>query len=69
MAQNFPIDKIKLSFYFFENQTKISTIRTREQLEEAKKELLKIRDEIQSSDFACSGSKLCENCEFKILCG
>ena len=63
------IDKVKLSFYFFDNQTKISTTRTKEQLENAKKELLAIREEIQKSDFACSGSKHCEKCEFEILCG
>lgn len=63
------IEKVKLSFYFFDNQTKISTVRTREQLEEAKKELLKIRDDIEHSDFLCSGGLSCQNCEFKMLCG
>ena len=63
-----PIEKIKLSFYYFDEAKKISTIRTAEQLEQAKKDLLAIRDEIQSSDFACSGNILCQNCEFKILC-
>ncbi len=67
-AIQFPIEKIKLSFYYFETATKITTIRTKEQLEEAKKDLLKIRDEIQSSDFLCSGSLICQACEFKILC-
>ena len=63
-----PIEKIKLSFYFFGGTSKISTVRTKEQLEEAKKELLAIRDEIEKSDFQCSGHLLCENCEFKMLC-
>lgn len=64
-----PIEKVKLSFYFFDTQEKITTIRTKEQLEVAKKELLAIRDEIQKSDFLCSNSQLCKNCEFKMLCG
>ena len=63
------IEKVKLSFYFFDTASKITTVRTKEQLEEARKELLRIRDEIQKSDFACSHSMWCENCEFKMLCG
>jgi DNA helicase-2/ATP-dependent DNA helicase PcrA len=63
-----PIEKIKLSFFYFENQTKVSTVRTKEQLEDAKKKLLAIRDEIEKSDFQCSHHMLCDNCEFKILC-
>lgn len=68
-ATQFPIEKIKLSFYYFDTASKVTTIRTKEQLEEAKKEILAIRDEIQQSDFQCSGSIICQNCEFKILCG
>ncbi len=62
------IGKVRLSFYFFDNATKVSTVRTKEQLEEAKKELLAIRDEIARSAFPCSSSPICKNCEFKILC-
>ena len=64
-----PVDKIKLCYYFLETGEKITSVRTKEQLEDAKKELLKIRDEIQKSDFSCSHSLFCENCEFKMLCG
>lgn len=65
---NHGIEKMKLSFYYFDNQTKMTTTRTKEQLEEAKKQLLATRDEIEKSDFQCSGNKLCESCEFKMLC-
>ena len=64
-----PIEKIKLAFYYFDTDSLIETTRTKEQLDETKKELLKIRDEIEKSNFECSGGKLCENCEFKMLCG
>jgi DNA helicase-2/ATP-dependent DNA helicase PcrA len=67
-AAQFPVEKIKLSFYYFDTGSKVTTIRTKEQLEEAKNELLAIRDEIQLSDFRCSSSVICQNCEFKILC-
>ncbi|KKR11703.1 MAG: hypothetical protein UT39_C0004G0062 [Candidatus Woesebacteria bacterium GW2011_GWA1_39_21] len=61
-------EDIILSFYFFETQTKISTVRTAQQLEEAKKEIFKAREEIESSEFKCSGNMLCENCEYKLFC-
>ena len=63
-----PIEKVKLSFYYFDTATKIETVRTAAHLEEAKKQLLAIRDEIEKSNFSCSGSRLCDNCEFKMLC-
>jgi len=63
-----PIDKIKLAFYYFDTATKIETTRTAAQLEAAKKELLEIRDQIEHSDFLCSSSLLCANCEYKMLC-
>jgi len=61
-------EDIVLSFYFFENQTKISTVRTAGELKKAKEEILTIRDEIEKSDFKCSGSPLCKICEYKFLC-
>lgn len=65
---NKTIDQIKLSFYFFDQGTKISTIRTAEQLETAKKEVLTVREEIQNSDFQCLRGIFCQNCEYKMLC-
>lgn len=61
-------EEIVLSLYYLEEGKKISTTRTREQLEEAKKEVVKIAEEIANSDFACSRSIFCENCEYKMLC-
>lgn len=61
-------EEIVLSLYYLEEGKKISTTRTREQLEEAKKEVIKIAEEIANSDFACSRSIFCENCEYKMLC-
>ncbi len=63
-----PIDKVKLCFYYFDTTSKIETVRTASQLEEAKKELLEIRSQIESSNFQCSAGLLCQNCEFKMLC-
>ncbi len=62
-------EKVKLSLYFLDNQEKISTIRTAEQLKEATEEILKVRDEIEKSDFKCSGHIFCQNnCEYSLFC-
>src|SRR5258708_5663567 len=61
-------DKVKLTLYYFDGQKKITTTRTIEDFEKAKKEILKVRDEIEKSDFQCSGGFLCQNCEYKLLC-
>lgn len=61
-------EEIVLSLYYLEEGKKISTTRTREQLEAAKIELVKKAEAIASSDFLCSRSIFCENCEYKMLC-
>lgn len=61
-------DQVFLSFYYFDNARKISTTRSKEQLELAKQDLLRIRDEIEASDFACGRNIFCENCEYRMLC-
>lgn len=62
------ISEVRLAFYYFDNGKRVVTKRSGEELEKAKKDLLEIKKEIESSDFLCSHSKLCENCEFKMLC-
>jgi DNA helicase-2/ATP-dependent DNA helicase PcrA len=61
-------DEIMLSLYYLEKGVKLTTVRTKEQLEEAKKIILEKVKEIENSDFNCSGSLFCKNCEYKILC-
>ncbi len=61
-------EQISLSLYFLDQQEKFSTKRTKEQLEEAVDEIYKVRKEIEQSDFKCSGSILCEKCEFSLFC-
>jgi len=61
-------EEILLSLYYLEAGKKLTTTRTKEQLEEAKLEILKKADEISKSDFKCSGNALCLNCEYKLLC-
>lgn len=62
-------EKIKLSLYYLDTQEKISTTRTAKQLEEAVKEIFKVREEIEKSDFKCSNHMFCQmGCEFSLFC-
>lgn len=60
--------EVKLSLYFFDKAQKVSTTRTHGQLEQAKQEILKKKEEIETSDFTCSGNFWCKNCEYKLFC-
>jgi DNA helicase-2/ATP-dependent DNA helicase PcrA len=51
-------ENIILSLYYFENQTKISTSRTKKDLEDFKKELFKIREEIQKATLLAPASSV-----------
>lgn len=62
-------EEVRLSLYFLDTQEKISTTRTAKQLEEAREEIFKVRDEIEKSDFKCSGHMFCQNnCEYSLFC-
>jgi len=61
-------EEIKLSLYYLDEQEKITTIRNSMDLKKAKEEICKVRDEIEKSDFECSGSFLCKDCEYKLFC-
>ena len=62
-------DKIKLSLYFLDSQEKITTTRTKGELEEAVEEIFRLRDEIEKSEFKCSNHMFCQNkCEYSLFC-
>ncbi|OGM29306.1 hypothetical protein A2801_02155 [Candidatus Woesebacteria bacterium RIFCSPHIGHO2_01_FULL_41_10] len=61
-------DKIKLSLLYLEEDTKLTTMRTQSDLDEAVSELFDIRKQIETSDFACSGHPFCNTCEYKTFC-
>ncbi len=44
------------------------TVEAKEDLDKLEEELIGKISEIEKSDFKCSGSVLCINCEYKILC-
>lgn len=61
-------EEVVLSLVYLEEGRKLTTTRTMEQLEEAKKTVLEKAKLISESEFLCSASALCGFCEYKILC-
>ncbi len=65
---NFEPEEVRLSLYYFELGKKLTTTRTKQQLEDKVKEIYGVRQEILASLFECSKSFLCRDCEYKFLC-
>ncbi len=61
-------EKVKVSFYFLEDQTKLSATRTREQLAQARKDIEQKAEEMGRSDFRPTPGKHCDFCEFRLIC-
>lgn len=61
-------EEVKISFYFFDNQEKISSFREKGDFEMVKADLLKKAEEISKSDFSPTPGKHCDFCEFKLIC-
>ena len=62
-------EQVKLSLYFLDQQEKISTVRSAEELKKATEEIFAVREKIEKSDFKCSGHMFCQNnCEYSLLC-
>lgn len=61
-------EDITLTLRFLEGNTNKSMNFTKEDLDRLENDLLEKIEEIEKSDFKCSGNVLCKNCEYKILC-
>jgi DNA helicase-2/ATP-dependent DNA helicase PcrA len=61
-------EKVIVSFYFFEDQMKVSATRTKEQLTAAREEIASRADEISRSTFPATPGKYCDFCEFRLIC-
>ncbi len=61
-------EEVKVSFYFFDNQEKISSFRKKEDFEAVKQDLIKKAEEISKSDLSPAPGKHCDFCEFKLIC-
>lgn len=62
------LDDIQLSLYFLKHGVKLSTSKTKTQLEECKMQILDIIHEIQQSKFEPNISALCNWCGFQKIC-
>lgn len=61
-------EKVKLTLWYLDEGVRLSTTRDAVQLSEVVKEVFKIRQEIEKSDFKCSGHPFCQSCEYKSFC-
>ncbi len=59
---------ITLTLYFLDGNTKKSMTFTKDDLDALENRLIEKIEEIEKSDFKCSGNILCKNCEYKMLC-
>lgn len=59
---------VLLSLWYVDQDIKVSTKRTSEQLEIVKQQILDKVAEISTSNFLCRGGMFCQNCEYKMLC-
>lgn len=59
---------ITLTLHFLEENTKKSMNFKKEDLDKLEDELIEKIAEIEKSDFLCSHSIICQNCEYKMLC-
>lgn len=59
---------ITLTLHFLEGNTKKTMKFKQEDLDNLEDDLLEKIEEIEKSDFTCSKSVLCVNCEYKMLC-
>lgn len=61
-------EEVLLTLHYLEDDIKISTTRSKEALQFAKEQILQKTADITKSDFHCSRTILCKNCEYKMIC-
>ncbi|MCX8008698.1 MAG: ATP-dependent helicase [Patescibacteria group bacterium] len=61
-------EDVIVSFYFFEGHQKVSSQRTKEQLEQAKEHIAKKIKEMETSSYVPTPGKHCDFCEFRLIC-
>ncbi len=58
----------KLSLYFLEDNEKVSTTRSEEQLEKARDEIIEKASKLTCSDFEATPGFPCGFCEYQLIC-
>ena len=62
------IENIKLTLFFLKHGEKLTTFKTKQQLEESKEQVLNIINEIEKSNFPAQISPLCDWCGYQKMC-
>ncbi|NTV30468.1 UvrD-helicase domain-containing protein [candidate division WWE3 bacterium] len=66
---NISLDKLVFSFYYLETGNKVTLTKTQADIEEAKAEILRIREHIENSNFECNHGFFCQRgCEYSLFC-
>ena len=63
-----PPEEVVLSLYYLDKGVKMTTMRTKEQLEETEEFLLRKTEDINKSSYPCRGGIFCKTCEYKMIC-
>lgn len=61
-------EQVKLSMYYFDSDEEISTVRSAQILEKEKQTIIETAQQIEQSDFRCSGHLFCRDCEYSLFC-
>lgn len=61
-------EDVIVSFYFLEDQQKVTAARTQEQLESLREKIAAKAEEMRRSDFSPTPGKHCDFCEYKLIC-
>ncbi|MBI2453253.1 UvrD-helicase domain-containing protein [Candidatus Peregrinibacteria bacterium] len=64
----FGIELTALTLYYLEENTKITTTRNKEKLEETKKRIKEVIERIDTSHFPPTPGYICQFCDFRLLC-
>ena len=65
----FGVEKVLLTWHYLAHNTKICSRRTNEELEQLKKDIIELINQIESTnEFPSQKSVLCSWCEFKSMC-
>jgi DNA helicase II / ATP-dependent DNA helicase PcrA len=65
---NMSPDKVIVTFYFLEGNTKVSATRTKDQVDQMRQTIMTKAEEISVSEFHPTPGKHCDFCEFKLIC-
>ncbi len=61
-------ESVIVSFYYFDTQEKVSSMRTKEDIEATKSYIKDIAEKISTSDFSPTPGRHCDFCDFRLIC-